>query len=180
MDSLTIIRKHDGYVFPCVTNFYSTRLPVRKGEGIYIYGRENNKYLDFFGGILTVSYAHCQPEIAKRDRRSGPYPSVHLNLISDLPHSDAGGETIRDYSRKTKEVFLYRFRTEENKMAMLTAQLNTGTREFVTLRNSYHRRSFLAMTITGNAAWKVGAIISRVSHMHQVFLPKVPIPPNGF
>lgn len=36
-------------------------------------------------------------------------------------------------------------------------------------RDTYHGRSFLTMTLTGDAVWKVGVTISRVSHMHQAF-----------
>ncbi len=65
MDSTTINQKHKEFLFPCVANYYSTPLPLKKGEGCYVYDWENNKYLDFFGGILTVSICHCQPEIVK-------------------------------------------------------------------------------------------------------------------
>lgn len=65
MDSSIINQKHKEYLFPCVTNYYSTPLPLKKGEGFYVYDWEDNRYLDFFGGILTISIGHCEPEIMK-------------------------------------------------------------------------------------------------------------------
>jgi len=51
MDISTINNKQKEFIFPCVTNYYSTPLPIKKGEGLYVYDWEDNKYLDFFGGI---------------------------------------------------------------------------------------------------------------------------------
>ncbi len=45
MDSSSINQKHSEYLFPCVTNYYSTPLPLKRGEGI----RE-----EFCSGMITM------------------------------------------------------------------------------------------------------------------------------
>jgi 4-aminobutyrate aminotransferase-like enzyme len=165
MDSSAISRKHDEYLFPCVTNYYSNPLAVKKGEGLYVYDWEDNKYLDFFGGILTVSIGHCQPEIVKEiedqirtlQHTSTLYPTYPMVMLAEKLSGITPG--------KLKKCFYTNSGTEANEMAILTAQLHTGAREIVALRHSYHGRSSLAMTLSGHAAWRVGGnYIPGVTH----------------
>lgn len=165
MDSTTINQKHKEFLFPCVANYYSTPLPLRKGEGCYVYDWENKKYLDFFGGILTVSIGHCQPEIVKEvedqirtlQHVSTLYPNYPMVALAEKLSQITPG--------KLKKSFFTNSGTEANETAILTAQLCTGAREIIALRHSYHGRSFLAMTLTGNAAWRVGGNhVSGITH----------------
>ena len=165
MNSLTINQKHKEYLFPCVTNYYSTPLPVKRGEGLYVYDWEDKKYLDFFGGILTVSLGHCQPEIVKEledqirtlQHTSTLYPTYPMILLAEKLSQITPG--------RLKKCFFTNSGTEANETAILNSQLYTGAREVIALRHSYHGRSFLAMALTGHAAWRVGGNnISGVIH----------------
>ncbi len=156
MDSMTINQKHKEFLFPCVANYYSTPLPLKKGEGCYVYDWENNRYLDFFGGILTVSIGHCQPEIVK-EVEDQIYTLQHAStLYPNYPMVALAEKLSQITPGKLKKSFFTNSGTEANETAILTAQLYTGVREIIALRHSYHGRSFLAMTLTGNAAWRVG------------------------
>lgn len=156
MESTAISQKHKEFLFPCVANYYSTPLPLKKGEGCYVYDWENKKYLDFFGGILTVSIGHCQPEIVKEvedqihtlQHASTLYPNYPMVALAEKLSQITPG--------KLKKSFFTNSGTEANEMAILTAQLHTGAREIVALRHSYHGRSYLAMTLTGLASWRIG------------------------
>jgi 4-aminobutyrate aminotransferase-like enzyme len=165
MDPLTINQMHQEYLYPCVSNYYSTPLPLKKGEGLYVYDWEDNKYLDFFGGILTVSIGHCQPEIAK-EVEDQVHTLQHVStLYPTLPAVALAEKLSQITPGKLKKCFFTNSGTEANEMAILTAQLHTGAREIIALRQSYHGRSFLAMTLTGHAAWRVGGnYIPGVSH----------------
>ena len=165
MDSSAINRKHHEYLFPCVTNYYSTPLPIKKGEGLYVYDWDDNRYLDFFGGILTVSIGHCQPEIVKEvedqiytlQHTSTLYPTYPMVMLAEKLAQITPG--------KLNKSFFTNSGTEANEMAILTAQLYTGSREIVALRHSYHGRSYLAMTLTGHANWRVGGnYIAGITH----------------
>ena len=46
--------------------------------------------------------------------------------------------------------------TEANETAILAARCYTGNTEIVALRHSYHGRSAMAMTLTGQGAWRLG------------------------
>jgi len=165
MDSSTINQKHREYLFPCVTNYYSTPIAIKKGEGLYVYDWEGNKYLDFFGGILTVSIGHCQPEIA-HEIEEQIHTLQHVSTLYNTYPMVALAEKLAQVAPgKLKKCFFTNSGTEANEMAILTAQLHTGAREIVALRHSYHGRSFLSMALTGHAAWRVGGNhVSGITH----------------
>src|SRR5690349_24558023 len=55
--------KHKKYLFPAVGNFYEQPVVLSEGKGTRLTDLDGNTYLDFFGGILTVSLGHANPEI---------------------------------------------------------------------------------------------------------------------
>ncbi len=165
MDSSTIIQKNREYLFPCVANYYATPLPLKRGEGLYLYDWENNRYLDFFGGILTVSVGHCEPGIVK-EVEDQIHTLQHASTLYPTYPAVALAEKLSEITPgRLKKVFFTNSGTEANETAILTAQLHTGSREIVALRHSYHGRSFLTMGLTGHAAWKIaGGSIQGIVH----------------
>ena len=176
MDTKTVNQMHKEYMFPCVTNYYSTPLGIKKGEGLYVYDWEGNKYLDFFGGILTVSIGHCQPEIIKEtidqiqtlQHSSTLYPNAPMVMLAEKLAKITPG--------KLKKCFFTNSGTEANETAITTAQLHTGVREIIALRHSYHGRSPLAVSLTGNAAYRaVGTNIAGISHALSPYCFRCPL-----
>ncbi len=52
------VAKHKKYIWPSVTNYYQKPLVADHAEMQHVWDVEGRKYLDFFGGILTVSVGH--------------------------------------------------------------------------------------------------------------------------
>ena len=61
-----IIKKHKQYLFPSVTNYYSEPLVADHASMQHLWDRDGNKYLDFFGGIVTISVGHCNPRVTSK------------------------------------------------------------------------------------------------------------------
>ena len=57
------VEKHREFLFPAVATYYSEPLSIEKGEGSYVWDGEGRKYLDCFGGVLTVSVGHQNPNV---------------------------------------------------------------------------------------------------------------------
>ena len=156
VDSQTINAKQKEFLFPCISTYYSEPLALKRGDGLYVYDWEENRYLDFFGGILTVSIGHCQPEIVKEVEDQIHTLQHCSTLYQNHPLVMLAEKLAQISPGKLKKSFFTNSGTEANEMAILTAQLHTGTREIIALRHSYHGRSFMAMALTGHAAWRVG------------------------
>ena len=63
MKSEDIRRKHRDYLFPAVKNYYKESIAVARGKGARVEDMDGNSYLDFFGGILTVSVGHANEDV---------------------------------------------------------------------------------------------------------------------
>ena len=59
--------RHDNVMFPAVHPYYGEHpIAVDHAKDQYIYDVDGNHYLDFFGGVLTVSVGHCNEYVTQR------------------------------------------------------------------------------------------------------------------
>jgi len=65
MNKNEIIEKQKKYLFSCVSTYYDEPLVVDHAKDQYVYDAEGKEFLDFFGGILTVSVGHCNEKVTK-------------------------------------------------------------------------------------------------------------------
>jgi 4-aminobutyrate aminotransferase-like enzyme len=59
------ISKHKEYIWPCAATYYEKPLALERGEGMHVWDTDGNRYLDCFGGVLTVSVGHARPEVVE-------------------------------------------------------------------------------------------------------------------
>src|SRR5919202_4191634 len=57
------VRKHKEFLSPAVATYYQEPLALVRGEGQYVWDDAGNRYLDCFGGVLTVSIGHANPQV---------------------------------------------------------------------------------------------------------------------
>ena len=62
-DAADLLRRRRESLFPSVGLFYDEPIELRRGERQFVYDGAGRQYLDFFGGIATVSSGHAIPEI---------------------------------------------------------------------------------------------------------------------
>ena len=55
--------KHKEYMLPATIQYYAEPLVLTEGKGLRIQDADGNEYLDFFGGILTVSVGHANEKV---------------------------------------------------------------------------------------------------------------------
>ena len=63
MDRKEIGAKKQQFVYPAVANYFADPLPLERGAMQHVWDVEGKRYLDFFGGIVTVGVGHCNPRI---------------------------------------------------------------------------------------------------------------------
>ncbi|MGH9914880.1 MAG: aminotransferase class III-fold pyridoxal phosphate-dependent enzyme, partial [Pyrinomonadaceae bacterium] len=57
------VRKHKEFLFPAVATYYQEPIAIVRGEGMHVWDDAGNRYLDCFGGVLTVSLGHVNPKV---------------------------------------------------------------------------------------------------------------------
>lgn len=159
-----ILKKHKEYLFPSVANYYNEPLVIDRGEGCYVYDVEDNKYLDFFGGILTVSVGHCNKKVSDRiaeqahklQHTSTLYPTENIVILAEKLAKITPG--------KLQKSFFTNSGTEANETAVFIAQQFTKSQEIIALRHSYSGRSMLAMSLTAHSSWRHGSSHAGIKH----------------
>jgi 4-aminobutyrate aminotransferase len=175
MNTQDILKKHDRYIFPSVITYYEEPLPFERGEGQYLYSVDGKRYLDFFGGILTISVGHCHPKVTERvcqqvrtlQHTSTLYPHANMvNLAEKLAQIAPG---------RLQKSFFTNSGTEANETAIMLAKVYTDSQEVIALRHGYSGRSALAMTLTGQANWRIGGTqILGIKHAHNAYCYRCP------
>ena len=61
--SREIREKHKEFMLPATIQYYQEPLVLTDGKGLRIKDADGNEYLDFFGGILTVSIGHADDRV---------------------------------------------------------------------------------------------------------------------
>jgi 4-aminobutyrate aminotransferase-like enzyme len=170
-----IILAHKEFLFPAVFHYYKEPMVVTRAKDQYVWDADGNQYLDFFGGIVTVSVGHCNEQVnAKVHKQLDTLQHVSTVFANEpqaaLAKKIAG---ITPGGRLTKSFFT-NSGTEANETAILAARCYTGNTDIVALRHSYHGRSSMAMGITGVGSWKLGPSQAGVVHAHNAYCYRCP------
>lgn len=175
MDLQEILQKQEAYIFPSVVTYYEEPLALERGEGQYVYGVDGKRYLDFFGGILVVSVGHCHPKVTARvceqvrtlAHTSTLYPHANMVALAEKLAQIAPG--------RLQKSFFTNSGTEANETAVLLARIFTDQQEVIALRHGYSGRSALAMSLTGQANWRIGGTqILGIQHAHNAYCYRCP------
>jgi len=126
-----VVAKHKKYLWPSVTNYFQQPLVADRGEMQHLWDLEGNKYLDFFGGILTVSVGHCNPKITSKvnaqvnrlQHTSTLYPNQHIVALAERIAQITPGNL--------QQSFFTNSGTEANEAAILLARMSTGSYDVV-------------------------------------------------
>jgi 4-aminobutyrate aminotransferase-like enzyme len=175
MTKQEILLAQKEFLFPAVFHYFKEPLVVSHAKDQYVWDIDGNQYLDFFGGIVTVSVGHQNDEVNRRVHaqidKLQHVSTVFANepqvaLAKKLASITPGGAL-----RKT---FFTNSGTEANETAILAARSFTGSTEIIALRHSYHGRSAGMMTASGQGAWKLGPPQPGVVHAVNAYCYRCP------
>ncbi|MBI2087712.1 MAG: aspartate aminotransferase family protein [Deltaproteobacteria bacterium] len=155
MDRQEVIEKHRNFLFSSVANYYEEPLVVDHAKGSLVYDSEGKEYLDFFGGIVTISVGHCNETVTRAIREQAGKLQHISTLYPNEPHVRLAEKLARITPGRLQKSFFTNSGTEANETAVLIAQLHTQCHDVIALRHSYSGRSHLAMSLTGHASWRL-------------------------
>jgi len=142
------------YVNPAIFHYYKKPIMVVEGRGQYLFDEKGRRYLDGFGGIVTVSVGHCHPDVVAAANTQNE-TIQHTTTIYLHPNIAL---YARDLAAKMpgelKVVYFVNSGSEANDLALLMARAYTGNYDVVALRNAYHGGSPGTMALTSHHTWK--------------------------
>jgi 4-aminobutyrate aminotransferase-like enzyme len=171
-----VVRKHKEYLWPAVTNYYQKPLVADHASMQYLWDLEGKKYLDFFGGIVTIGLGHCNPKITSKIKAQ----------VDKLQHTSTlfPNEAIVALAEKLAQItpgnlqksFFSNSGTEANEAAILLARMAGPSYDIVALRHAYAGGSTLAKGVTAQAAWRKAGVISvGISHAINPYCYRCPL-----
>jgi 4-aminobutyrate aminotransferase len=134
--------------------YYERPIELVRGSGTTVWDSEDNEYLDMFGGIVTTISGHAVESIVDALRAQADQ-IAHTSTLYLIEPMVRLAERLVELAPTTKpaKAFFVGSGTEAVEAALLMATAARRSNQVIALRNSYHGRSFTAVSVTGNRAW---------------------------
>jgi predicted acetylornithine/succinylornithine family transaminase len=128
-----------------------------RGEGSWVWDAEGNRYLDFFPGWGCDLLGHCPPRVVQVVREQ----VGQLIHVPNTWYTEAQGLLAQALSQRSGfegRAFFCNSGTEAVEAALKLARLNgrPGRYKVVTMTNSFHGRTFGALSATGQPKYHQG------------------------
>lgn len=138
------------HLFP---NYARDEIDLVDGSGSYVFDQNGTKYLDFMSGIAVSNLGHHHPKVmqALSEQSEKIWHSSNL-YTSNLQEKVAEKLTMgKDYL-----AFFCNSGTEANEAAIKLARKATGRSKILSFEQSFHGRTYGALSATGQPALQAG------------------------
>ena len=156
MDAKTIIDQTEKYYLPVFGRY---QLALTHGKGCKLYDADGNEYLDFLAGIAVNSLGHAHPALVKAISEQ----AAKLMHCSNIYYTDIQAKAVKEIIETTgfDRVFLANSGAEANEGAIKLArkyghQKNEGKYRIITAVHSFHGRTMMTVTATGQPKYQQG------------------------
>lgn len=159
MNTQEIIELFNKYV---ISNYGRLPKAIVRGEGNWLFDAEGNKILDMFPGWAVSGIGHCHPKVSAAIKKQADL-LLHIDNTFYTYEQGRLAQLISEKSFGGKSFFC-NSGAEANEAAIKLARLATseGKYRIITTENSFHGRTFAAITATGQPKY------------HSGFMPLVP------
>jgi acetylornithine/N-succinyldiaminopimelate aminotransferase len=129
-----------------------------RGRGCYLYDHRGRKYLDFLGGLAVNALGYSHPRLTRVIRRESAR-AVHFSNLFHHPYQGPLAHKLAEWSG-LERVFFTNSGTEAIEGALKLARLAAhkrgaeGKNRILALENSFHGRTFGALSITHPAKYR--------------------------
>jgi len=126
------------------------KMPVaaERGDGVWIYTSDGDKYLDLYGGHAVAGTGHCHPHVVKALREQSEKLLFYSNLVYSETRARAAEKLVGVAPEKLTKAFFCNSGTEANENAMRMARMFTGRESIVTFTGGFHGRTADAISAT--------------------------------
>ncbi len=141
-------------------NTYS-RQPIAftHGEGVWLWDKDGNKYLDALAGVAVNGLGHAHPEMVKA-LSAQAVKLIHTSNIYHINEQEALADKLAEISGMDK-MFFCNSGCEANEAAIKLARLyahNKGIAnpEIIVMEHAFHGRTMATLSATGNRKAQAG------------------------
>ncbi len=126
------------------------KMPIvaERGEGVWLYTIDGEKYLDLYGGHAVAATGHCHPHVVAAIRKQTDKLLFYSNLVYSEARARAAAKLISIAPETLSKVFFCNSGTEANENAMRMARLKTGRENIITFSGGFHGRTADSISAT--------------------------------
>ncbi len=123
-------------------------LVAERGEGVWIYSSDGEKYLDLYGGHAVAGTGHSHPHVVAAIREQAEKLLFYSNLVYSDTRARAVAQLVSIAPESLTKAFFCNSGTEANENAMRMARMATGREKLITFSGGFHGRTADAISAT--------------------------------
>lgn len=126
------------------------KMPIvaERGEGVWIYAGNGEKYLDLYGGHAVAGTGHCHPRVVAAIREQSERLLFYSNLVYSEARANAAAKLVSIAPPPLGKAFFCNSGTEANENAMRMARMKTGRENVITFSGGFHGRTADSISAT--------------------------------
>ena len=126
------------------------KMPIvaERGEGVWIYSSDGERYLDFYGGHAVAGTGHCHPQVVEAIREQAGKLLFYSNLVYSEVRANAAEKLISIAPSQLTRAFFCNSGTEANENAMRISRMATGRENIITFSGGFHGRTADSISAT--------------------------------
>lgn len=144
MNTKEVMDNYDKYV---MHTYGRQPIVLDHGHGVKVYDKDGNEYLDFFAGIAVNNVGQTNEKVVEAIKNQAEKMIHSSNIYYNEPAAILA-EKLANKSHFTK-TFFSNSGAEANEAAIKLARKATGKGEIITALQSFHGRTMLTVTATG-------------------------------
>jgi acetylornithine aminotransferase/acetylornithine/N-succinyldiaminopimelate aminotransferase len=126
------------------------KMPVvaERGEGVWVYTSDGERYLDLYGGHAVAGTGHCHPQVVRAIKEQADKLLFYSNLVYSDARARAAEKLVSVAPAPLTKAFFCNSGTEANENAMRMARFATGRENIITFSGGFHGRTSDAISAT--------------------------------
>ena len=126
------------------------KMPIvaARGEGVWIYTNDGERYLDLYGGHAVAGTGHSHPHVVAAIKAQAEQLLFYSNLVYSEPRARAAEKLVSIAPPGLTKAFFCNSGTEANENAMRMARMATGRENIITFSGGFHGRTADSISAT--------------------------------
>jgi acetylornithine/N-succinyldiaminopimelate aminotransferase len=126
------------------------KMPIvaERGEGVWLYAADGEKYLDLYGGHAVAGTGHSHPHVVAAIQKQAEKLLFYSNLVYSEARARAAEKLVGIAPPDLTKAFFCNSGTEANENAMRMARMATGRENVITFSGGFHGRTADSISAT--------------------------------
>lgn len=147
-----LLEKDSKYISTSYTRSYPA--VIERGEGVWVYDVDGNRFLDVNAGIAVCTTGHAHPEVVKAIKEQAEKLLHYSGTDFYYPYQIELAEKLAEITpgSQNKRVFFSNSGAEANEAALKLARYKTKRPIYIAFLGAFHGRTFGTVSLTASKA----------------------------